>query len=238
MHQTNKFARTRELVLFEAQNGRALTAIVPDELARQIKLQWNGERADLFQENERGLRAKMRANGKPITAQDHGLRLRFWFEYDRVMETQKPTPMDMAYVLGRGFAKEKFYRYITDPYYLAHLILPPSNYAEAIDLALSLATAKLMDIVEASHIDPSGYVNHHLVEKILKIQESLHAKSFGMRRKVGEQGKRTDLEDQGEETPAETHEQKIARLKNEIAQRQLEKENMQRAAVPKEDPVP
>lgn len=223
MHDSTHMDHTRELVLFAEGNGRALSALVPDAFALQLRALWSGEARELLIFNEHRLINKFAQLKRSITPLDRELRLRFWLEYNRVMDLPRPVKMDMGYVLGRTMAKEKFYRdYITDPLNLAYLALPPVSYESALQFNLELAMAKIQNVLELGPVI-KGEVNFAYIDKLTRLYESLHAKYYGTRVKAGK--KRGEIADEPPPLAEETPEAKQIRLRAE-----LEKKKAERAA--------
>ena len=156
--------------------------------------------------------------GCPPTAAEKELRYKFWFEFNRVMDEYKPYDMQLSYVVGRTISKEQFYRAITNPHFMAYLILPPENYQMKVEIALDIATTRIMEYLESVELDATS------VDKIFKIQQALlgKVKAYG-RLNIEKAVKEVRGGEVEEPVPEETPEAKLARLRAEVERRRAEK---------------
>lgn len=233
MHHTTHTHRRKELTFLDAESQRSLVNLLPEDFARQIQNLWTSEEFGfLLSVSELTLRRELRRRDKTPSAVDDNIRLRFWFEFNRVQdeESQKPK-MDMHAILAREISKEVFYRYyITDPFKLAWLLCPPTNYKALCEQALTLSVHKLIEIIETPHLQgETGYVHTDLVDRIVRIFESLHYKVNGqqVQPKVGRPRKKVDGEDASENSePVESVEEQLRRIAEEIETRKASKVTM------------
>lgn len=174
MADTTHIQRRKELAFFDPNSKRSLANLLPPEMASQMRLVWNGELGELFQASEAALLSAMARAGHPAEPLDHTLRLRFWIEFNRCQDEDWNHPkLNMALVLGRDIAREKFYKsYITDPYKLAFMLSPPVQYRQALEAALQTAMAKLQEFINKVELfNEAGNVRPHSVDKLIKIYE-------------------------------------------------------------------
>lgn len=188
--------------------------MLPETFMKQLKKHWETS-PDIFQMNERTLVKEMRLVGHPPTAAEKELRYKFWTEFNRVMDEPRSTPMQFAFVLGRAIGKEQFYRAITNPHFMAYIMLPPESYQMKVELALDLAMNRVIEYLETAELNPAS------IDKIFKMQQSLlgKAKSYTHQAAVKKEVKGEAEAVVQEETP----EEKLNRLRAEVERRRAEK---------------
>lgn len=224
MHHTNQRDRRKELTFFDTQNSRALSALLPEPFARQIRNLWDGTDSELLGMSDVSLMRVLRKVGKVPTPLDHRLRMQFWFEYDRIQSEEfVDSKMNMSYVIGHAIAKESFYKfYITDPHRLAYMLCPPVEYVESLRAAITHSVFVLQEIMEQGL--RSGPIEE-FAPQALKIFESLWKKFEGVKSKAKihePEGADSDDEKVPEAPPVEpvSKEAKLAeleKLKSRIA---------------------
>lgn len=227
MHESNHLAHRQELVLLDLSNARSIASLMPEAFAKQMQILWDSEEASsLLGVNEHQLLALLRRKKKSPAAVDYKLRVKFWVEYERVQtDIPKMAKMNMQNILGLDFAKETFYRfYITDPYKLAFLLCPPTDYEKLIDIVLNVSTQKLLEILDSPEVFSNGVIDQSLVKKFMEINETMHRRKLQFEFRGRQGGKAQALED-GEDLPAAppapiTQEDKLAeveRLRAELS---------------------
>lgn len=227
--------RRIELTLFDPENRRALAALLPEAFVKQIENLWNGPNSHLLGLGEWELYRTAKSHGRPLSPTDSQLRMQFWFEYNAQQEDPDPhyPQLNMSRIIGRATAKENFYRHIiTDPIKLAWILTPPTNYINALDLALMTATQRMIEICEMPLTDEKGRIDGIEIGKMSRILENFHRYIRSMKGDIinpAKEGRRPgQAMSQGkiEEAKYEpTAEEKIAALKSENEQLRLEKDN-------------
>lgn len=180
MPEISQRDRRKELAFFDPQSQRSLVNLLPEEMAVQLKRVWEGEHGSLFQLNDNSLVAEMCRSGHAPTPLDHILRVRFWLEFNRCQDQDWQRPkMDLPLVLGRDISREKFYKfYIHDDHRLVFLLSPPVQYRQALEHALQISTARLIEFLEMVRVFDPGTRDARpvAVDKILRIHEMLSKK--------------------------------------------------------------
>lgn len=172
--------RRKELAFFDQNSQRSLANLLPEEMLAQLQRAWDGDLGHLFQLQDHSLVAEMNRAGHAPEALDHILRVRFWLEFNRCQDEDWQRPkLDLALVLGRDMAREKFYRfYIRDHYRLIFMLTPPVQYRQALEHALQLSTARIIEFLEKVRtFDPATCeAKPASIDKVLKIHEMLIAR--------------------------------------------------------------
>lgn len=218
--------RRIELTLFDPKNKRALGALLPDAFVHQIEQLWQGPNSHLLGLGEWQLMKVAKQAGRPISTQDHTLRLQFWFEYNGQQESpdRNYPSLNMSRVIGKAVAKETFYKHIiTDPIKLAWILSPPQNYMNALNFALMTATNRMIEICELPLVNEKGEWDPATVTKMGRILENFHRYVRGINgdivnppmegRRPGQRMSERKIE---EARPPESAEDKVTRLQQEI----------------------
>lgn len=226
VHHTTLNNRRIELTLFDPKNKRALGALLPEAFVHQIEALWNGPNSHLLGLGEWELMKAAKRAGRPISPQDHTLRLQFWFEYNGQQESPDYhyPALNMSRVIGKAVAKETFYKHIiTDPIKLAWILTPPQNYLNALDLALMTATYRMIEICELPLVDDKGLWDPTTVTKMGRLLENFHRYIRAMNGDIvsppadGQRpGRRMPDSKISENAPPETADDKAIRLQAEI----------------------
>lgn len=177
--ELTKQDRRKELAFFDEASARSLVNLLPERMASQLRLVWNGELGHLFSLAEPHLIDEMRRAKHSPAPQDQILRARFWYEFNRCQDDDWRRPkMDMALVIGRDMPREVFFgKYILNPYKLTYMLLPPVNFKTALEAALDASLSKVMAAVDKLEVfDHAGDVKDRAYDKMLKTFELLHAK--------------------------------------------------------------
>jgi hypothetical protein len=184
MHETSRLQQRKELVLLDESNPRSMINLVPDPVAKQLKILWDSSQKHLLCYPEHGLRGELYRKGKSPTAIDNQIRLNFWIEYDYVQtqDAYRIPKMNMGKVIAHLIAKEAFYSgYITDRYKLAWLMYPPVSYEMAQNELLNLSIEKLREFVEkVKLVDEKGQTNVAVLREFVRIEQIIHARSNGL----------------------------------------------------------
>lgn len=200
---------------------------MPEAFAKQMQILWDGEHAaTLLSMNEYQLVKELRRVNRPPCALDYKLRVKFWVEFERVqVEVPKMAKMNMLNILGLDYAKESFYRfYITDPYKLAFLLCPPTDYNKLIDIVLNVSTQKLLEVLDSPCQFPGGVIDPAVVKKFMEINETMHRRKLQLEFRSGGGKTSRDIEEPLTPSPElisepQTEEEKkaeIERLKVEL----------------------
>lgn len=227
MHRTLQRDRRHELALFDKENRRALSALLPDAFVRQLDNLWGSADAYLLKVGDWELIKEAKRRGKEIGPLDHRLRAQFWFEYDAVQTDSGdsvPT-MNMPRVIGRAIPKEVFYRYITEPVKLAWLLTPPADYTLMLEFAITHALMRMVEILQTPIVYPDGSPDLAAIEKMIRIYDKLekrfhHLKDGTLLSGHGDgrkPGREISDERIASAIPEETLEQKAERLMKENA---------------------
>lgn len=179
---------------------------MPEAFAKQMQLLWDSDLAPkLLGVNEHQLLSELRRRRKSPCALDYKLRVKFWLEFERVqVEVPKMAKMNMLNILGLDYPKETFYRfYITDPYKLAFLLCPPTDYEKLIDVVLSVSTQKLLEILDSPEVFSNGVIDQSLVRKFMEINECMHRRKLQLEYRASGGSSRGKKQDPEEEIPAE-----------------------------------
>jgi hypothetical protein len=229
MHQTANVNRRKELTFLDAESQRSLVNLLPESFAKMLRHLWEGEHANLLSVSEHGLRKELRRRDRLPGPLDEELRFRFWHEFNRVQDEDDQRPkMEMHNVLGRAISKEQFYKfYITDPYRLAWLLCPPADYSAMVHANLMAIQYKISEIIQTPHmIGDTGHIHADIVDRLIRIMESLHNKAMalefgGGKRKLG----RPKKEEPGEVVReiVETSAERLKRMKAEMEERRKNK---------------
>lgn len=180
------------MAFFDLNSQRSLANLLPSLLVQEMKLLWSGKNQPLLALQDYALITHMTRRGHPPEPLDQILRARFWFEFNRCQDLDDRNPhMTMAHILGRDIAKEVFYQtYIKNPYKLAFMLCPPSDYATALNLGLAASTAKLLEVVEKLKMfSEDGEIKPTAADKLMKINEFFHNRVQGIESKKSKKGK-------------------------------------------------
>jgi len=225
MHHSPTQTRRQELVLFDTGNARSLASLLPEAFVTQLRALYDSDDSYLLELNERRLLKELARRGETPGPRDQALRLRFWFEYDRIQDeadNNHRLQMNLVYVIGRQIPKEVFYKhYITRPGKLAHLLCPPTDYVAALELTLEMATYKMQEYLEDVEL------NDVSVQRVVKIFQTLLNRYSGVKAK-GKVGRPPETDEPGEEgtPPAE-----------ETPAQRLERMRAERAAAVRDEPI-
>jgi hypothetical protein len=177
MSQDSLIDRRKEMALFDIKSKRSLVNLMPPLVVHEMKMLWAGENQGLLTMQDYALITHMGRRGCPPEPLDLLLRARFWWEFHRCQDQDDRNPhMTMAHVLGRDIAKEVFYgHYIKNPYKLALLLCPPSDYAAALNLGLASSTAKLLEVVDKLKMfSADGEIKPAAADRLMRINEFFH----------------------------------------------------------------
>lgn len=106
------------------------------------------------------------------------LRLGFWKEYDRVLNSSTAefsTERVYAGVCGPGY----FYKIMKEHKMVAWILCRPSSYKELLEEGLSYSLLELRKILELPTLDKNGKVNKTILENKIKIFALLDARKHG-----------------------------------------------------------
>jgi hypothetical protein len=167
----------RAMDLFSRADAQSVINLVPTQVAAAL-LDAAAKEPDLFGQEERELRKKLRSDKQEPNATDNRLRLKFWNEYDRVQSDGGN--MQMTNVYSGVCSKQFFYeRYLTTPAKLAWLMTPPANYVAMAEEALHFGIEQLRDILEMPAFDAKGRPDIKLGELKAKIVAMLDQRVKG-----------------------------------------------------------
>lgn len=235
MHRTAKQFRSIEISLFDPNNRRAVSALLPDAIVHQLDALWKSPHSGLLAVGEVELMKMAKRMGKPLCGIDHRLRMQFWFEYD--LQLQNPDAsypaLNMARVIGRACAKETFYKHvITEPIRLAYLLTPPQNYLDAIEVAMITAMSAITEILELPITKVNGEPDillaekkTRLLEKLFRLIRSVNGEVINPEqtgRRPGQRMRESKIE---EARPPESPDEKITRMQAEIESMKAEHVN-------------
>lgn len=214
--------RKIEVTLFDKESPRSFWQILPEALVRQVENLYNGPDSYLLGLDDPEILKEAARRGKSFAEMDYAIRNRFWVEYARFLEeVDHRGKMSMPFVLGRGIAKEVFYKHVaTDPLRLAYILRKPARYDEQVSSILNKANEKLREILDLPYKNSDGSINMQIVNKFLQIQESFKREELRLQYKGKKAPRENDEPDETEipipETKApETTAERLERLRAE-----------------------
>lgn len=232
MHVTAINYRRQELTFFDEKSARSLVNLLPEAFGQMLRHLWNSDHAHLLSLSESSLRRELRRRDKNPGPLDEELRFKFWIEFERVQdEMADDAKMNVTRILGRRMPKEAFYKYyLPDQHKLAWLLCPPSDYVAMLEMNLRIAQERVTEILELPLAnEATGFIHEEVIDRILKIADSLHVKVLGGTKRnpaagLGRDGRKRKEEDEPPEVNRhESDEDRAARLEAEFLQKQSEK---------------
>lgn len=118
----------------------------------------------------------IRKEFKP-TAEQARLRLSFWDEYARSLDTG--ALMRMEYIPAGAMSDEGFVSFIQDPRNMAYLCNVPPHYHRAAEEILLMGLERLRDIFEIPFVNDRGQVNGAVISGVIKAVDMLDKRVKG-----------------------------------------------------------
>lgn len=168
----------QEISRIDESNQDSVINMVPPGVAEKI-LAHALECKELFEMDEHTLSKYLRDTGRHPTVTDYRLRMKFWMEYDSVMDAGKKL-MRMEHVVAGVCHKSYFYgQYLSNKYKCAWLLCPPATYQVKAQEALAFGLEQLRDILEQPHTLANGKTDARLGELKAKIVAMLDVRVNG-----------------------------------------------------------
>jgi hypothetical protein len=129
---------------------------------------------DLSKLHERQLLAALRKLGKSPTPNDNRLRLSFWDEYDRAVETG--SKMRVGHIVHGVCQQDYFYNeFLKKPHKVIWMITPPASFETLKEEALCLGIGQIRDILETPHV-VDGVIDEKLVALKARLVKTLEGR--------------------------------------------------------------
>lgn len=148
-----------DIVIFDESIPNSLINIVPPRIKECIQ---NAYKSDphLFNMDETDLFSYLGSKYRKPSPTENRLRLKFWFEFDRVQESwvadaksKWENEINISRVISNICSRDFFYSsYIIHPSKLAWLLCIPASYQNKAEEALEFSFEQVRDILSQSHI--------------------------------------------------------------------------------------
>lgn len=160
------------------ETSRAAISLLPDE-ERFIVETHVGRNPDLFKLSEKRLTTQMESAGFKVSSTENLLRNRFWMEYDHAVTGRFPS-MRLGEVT-RGVCSYRFFKetFLSSPYLVAYLMLPPINFKTKQEETLLYALDKLRAVLDLEAIGPNNQVDTKIIRAQMAIYQILEKRVQG-----------------------------------------------------------